>query len=57
MNIVVTNSLSLFLLQQMLLILQMINDKQGQVDKVDFANRLYNWMRFGFEELGDFGMS
>ena len=40
----------------MLLILQMINDRGGHVDKVDFARRLYNWMRFGFKELGDLGI-
>ena len=39
----------------MLLILQMINDNQGKVDRVDFAKRLYDWMRYGFKELGDFG--
>lgn len=39
----------------MLLILQMINDNHGKVDKVDFAKRLYNWMQYGFKELGDYG--
>ena len=43
-------------LTQMLLILQMINDRGGHVHKVDFARRLYDWMRFGFRELGDVGM-
>jgi hypothetical protein len=39
----------------MLLILQMINDSQGKVDRLDFAKRLYNWMQYGFKELGDYG--
>ena len=39
----------------MLLILQMINENHGKVDKVDFAKRLYSWMQYGFKELGDFG--
>lgn len=33
----------------------MINDSQGKVDRVDFAKRLYNWMQYGFRELGDYG--
>ena len=37
----------------MLLILQMIVERRGQVDVVDFANRMYTWMRQGFQELGD----
>lgn len=40
---------------QMLLILQMINDCGGVVDKLDFAKRLLNWKRHGFPEFGDFG--
>ena len=40
----------------MLLILQMINEKDGKVDKVDFAKRLYTWMQYGFKELGDHGV-
>ena len=39
----------------MLLILQMIVEKCGQMDVVDFANRLHTWMKQGFKELGDIG--
>lgn len=31
----------------------MIVERRGQVDVVDFANRMYTWMRQGFQELGD----
>jgi len=40
---------------QMLLILQMIVENDGKVDRVDFAKRLYHWMQHGYEELGDIG--
>ena len=40
---------------QLLLILQMIVDLNGTVDKVDFARRIQNWMIHGFQELGDIG--
>ena len=39
----------------MLLILQMIVEKHGQVDIIDFARRMHNWMNHGFQELGDIG--
>jgi hypothetical protein len=39
----------------MLLILQMIVEKGGQVDVLDFASRLHTWMSQGFKELGDIG--
>lgn len=29
--------------------------EHGRVDKMDFATRLHNWMKHGFEELGDIG--
>jgi len=37
---------------QMLLILQMIVENDGKVDRVDFAKRLYHWMQHGYKELG-----
>lgn len=40
---------------QMLLILQSLVDKQGEVDHKDFAERLRDWMFHGFAELGDNG--
>lgn len=40
----------------MLLILLMIVEGNRAVDQVDFAKRLYNWMRHGFPEFGDRGM-
>ena len=42
-------------LMQMLLILQMIVEKGGKVDVLDFASRLHTWMTQGFKELGDIG--
>jgi hypothetical protein len=33
----------------------MIVEKGGQVDVLDFANRLHTWMTQGFKELGDIG--
>ena len=39
----------------MLLILQMIVEKDGKVDKLDFAKRLHHWMQHGFQELEDVG--
>ena len=39
----------------MLLILQMIVEKDGEVDVLDFASRLHTWMTQGFKELGDIG--
>ena len=40
---------------QMLLILQMIVDNDGRVDRLDFARRIQNWMHHGFSEFGDLG--
>ncbi len=40
---------------QMLLILQMILDRNGGVDKLDFAKRIQNWRSHGFSEFGDLG--
>ena len=40
---------------QMLLILLMIVQGNGAVDQLNFADRLYNWMRHGFPEFGDHG--
>lgn len=40
---------------QMLLILQMIVERKGSVDKRAFAEKMSNWRRNGFKELGDFG--
>ena len=37
---------------QMLLILLMLVEKNGEVDRLDFAAKLHNWMCMGFEELG-----
>jgi hypothetical protein len=39
----------------MLLILMMVVEKNGGVDKLDFAAKLHNWMCNGFKELGDYG--
>ena len=39
----------------MLLILLMIVQSGGQVDKLDFARRIQDWMNHGFKELGDYG--
>ena len=40
---------------QMLLILQMVCELNGEVDAKDFARRLLHWARHGIEELGDIG--
>jgi len=40
---------------QMILILDSLLEHNLQADRVDFAKRLYHWMDFGFEELGDAG--
>lgn len=40
----------------MLLILLMLIEKNGKVDQLDFATRIHNWMKHGFEELGDIGI-
>lgn len=39
----------------MLLIMLMLTELNGKVDQLDFASRMYNWMRHGFKELGDIG--
>lgn len=33
----------------------MIIEKRGEVDQLDFAAKIHNWMLHGFEELGDVG--
>ena len=35
----------------------MIVEGRGQVDVLDFAGRMHNWMTLGFQELGDTRMS
>ncbi|XP_070558794.1 ADP-ribosyl-[dinitrogen reductase] glycohydrolase-like [Ptychodera flava] len=40
---------------QMILIMRSLVDKKGKVDVVDFANKLLNWAKKGFPELGDKG--
>jgi len=40
---------------QMLLILQMIVERGGSVDGLDFARRIHGWMKHGFPEFGDVG--
>ena len=39
----------------MLLIMMMLIERNGQVDQLDFAKRIHNWMTSGFKELGDIG--
>lgn len=39
----------------MLLILQMIIELNGRVDRLDYAKRIQNWMHHGFPEFGDVG--
>ena len=40
---------------QMVLILQMIVEGQGRVDRCAFAEKMHHWMKNGFKELGDIG--
>lgn len=40
---------------QMLLIVDSILDKNGQVDAVDYANKFSGWVYNGYPELGDKG--
>ncbi|XP_070558795.1 microtubule-associated protein 1B-like [Ptychodera flava] len=40
---------------QMILILQSILDRNGQVEGPDFAKKMRKWAREGFSELGDMG--
>ena len=47
--------LTILFFPQMLLILQMILDRDGGVDKLDFAKRIQNWRSHGFSEFGDRG--
>ncbi len=46
-------SLFFLIYWQMLLILEMIVELNGRVDKLDYAKRIQNWMHNGFPELGD----
>lgn len=39
----------------MLLIMLMLIEKEGQVDQLDFAAKIHNWMLHGFQEFGDIG--
>jgi ADP-ribosylglycohydrolase len=40
---------------QLLLILQVIVEGNGMVDKCEFAKKMLNWRRSGFQELDDYG--
>ena len=40
----------------MLLILMSVVDHSGSIDRKDFANRLFEWMKKGYPELGDRGV-
>ena len=40
---------------QLLLILQMIVERKGSVEKCAFAEKMSNWRKNGFKELGDVG--
>ena len=40
---------------QMILILQMIVEGEGKVDRCAFAAKMRHWMHNGFKELGDLG--
>lgn len=40
---------------QMILIMQSLVDKNGEIDPLDFAKKLHKWMKEGFKELGDRG--
>ena len=40
----------------MLLIMQMLTENGGQVDRCDFAQRMIRWMHSEFPELNDNGM-
>ena len=42
---------------QLLLILQMIVERGGTVDRCAFAKKMDNWRKRGFIELGDYGIS
>ena len=40
---------------QLLLILQMIVERKGTVEKRAFAEKIFDWRRLGFKDLGDVG--
>lgn len=40
----------------MILIMQMLIERNGSIDQLDFAAKIHGWMNHGFQELGDLGM-